>query len=373
MITKLPDGRYAVRVRVGGKRPQLTFPTRKQALACERKWADEQLARRAGLPYQRDPVTFGELCDGYLATHQVSPRTIATIRERLKYSRAAFGSTLVRDLRPEEIARWNAQLRSKPTPGKKSSITRPTVLSPTTRAGALRAMRQVLAAGVRWDYLLRNPAGPGAVNMPPVPPKDIRPFESWGEVDAVAAKAGRYAALITFACATGLRPQEWMALQWRDVDLPKRQLRISRTVQNGKVAPGGKTDGSLRTVSLQRRAVDALQSLPRPIDGSTLIFQSPEGGLINLSNFRRRIWNGAVKDAGLQHRPLCETRHTYATLSLSAGVPMDWIAEALGHSDTRTTRKHYARFLPAADHRALALLDAFEAAPGREEDAADAG
>jgi hypothetical protein len=39
--------------------------------------------------------------------------------------------------------------------------------------------------------------------MPTVSPKEIKPFESWDDVYAVAEKAGSFGALIVFACATG--------------------------------------------------------------------------------------------------------------------------------------------------------------------------
>jgi integrase len=225
------------------------------------------------LPFEQGPLLYGDLCDRYLDQHQVGTVTMRTLKERLKYSRAAFGYTRVRELRSEEISRWNAKL----------------TLGPTTRGHALRAMRQVLEQGVRWGYAAHNAAGPQAVSMPIAPPKEIRPMESWDEVLAVAANAGDYQALIVFACATGLRPQEWQALQWWDIAFPNRSLRVQRTVQDGKVMASGKTEGSLRTVVLQQRAIDALQSLPRPIDSRTLVFPAPEGGVINLCNFRRRV------------------------------------------------------------------------------------
>jgi integrase len=62
-------------------------------------------------------------------------------------------------------------------------------------------------------------------------------------------------------------------------------------------------------------------------------------------------------------------RHTFATLALAAGVPIEWVAGQLGHSDIRITAKHYARFLPAANARAINALDSFEFASGRVQDA----
>jgi integrase len=40
-------------------------------------------------------------------------------------------------------------------------------------------------------------------------------------------------------------------------------------------------------------------------------------------------------------------RHTYGSLLAMKGVPLQVIAEALGHADTRVTQKHYAHLLPS--------------------------
>jgi integrase len=361
-VTRANNGtRYVARWWENGRKRQATFRTKKQAEDAERLGTDRQRARKHGLRFEAGPITYDDLCNRYLAQHQVSPRTIRTLGERLTYSRRSFGGQLVRDLRPEAISRWNASLP----------------LAPTTRGHALRAARQVLAAGVRWEYLARNPAGPDAVQMPTASVTEITPFVSWEEVEAVAAHARWFGPLVIFACATALRPQEWQALRWSDLDVGNRLCRVMRTVQDGKVASAGKTNGSLRTVVLQQRALNALAELPRPLDSRQLVFPAPEGGIVNLSNFRNRVWRPALEAAGLDYRPLYECRHTFATLCLSAGVPIEWISKQMGHTSIRTTLKHYARFLPAADARALAALDSFEhprgASDGREMDARSRG
>jgi len=40
-------------------------------------------------------------------------------------------------------------------------------------------------------------------------------------------------------------------------------------------------------------------------------------------------------------------RHSYASLLASAGVPLAFVAEALGHSDSRITQRHYAHLSPS--------------------------
>jgi len=40
-------------------------------------------------------------------------------------------------------------------------------------------------------------------------------------------------------------------------------------------------------------------------------------------------------------------RHTYGSALAQNGVPLQVIAEALGHADTRITSKHYAHLMPS--------------------------
>jgi integrase len=40
-------------------------------------------------------------------------------------------------------------------------------------------------------------------------------------------------------------------------------------------------------------------------------------------------------------------RHTYGSLLAMRGVPLQVIAEALGHADTRITSRHYAHLMPS--------------------------
>jgi len=64
--------------------------------------------------------------------------------------------------------------------------------------------------------------------------REQRPFESWAELDAVAANLSpRYRPTVMFAAATGLRPAEWLALEWQvDVETansrPPRQQTASK-------------------------------------------------------------------------------------------------------------------------------------------------
>lgn len=224
-----------------------------------------------------------------------------------------------------------------------------------------------------WSHVLQNPARSFRPTTNTAG-KKISPFESWAEVEAVAARAGHYGPPVRFACATGLRPQEWAALRWLDVDLAAGTLRVQRTIQAGEVTEAvAKTRHSLRTVLLQDRAVEVLRGLPTPLRRDQFLFTDESGNRINTASFRRNVFNAAVTAAGLSPRSPKEMRHTFATLALARGAQLQDVARQLGHTDIKTTLDYYVRWLPAMDERFLEALNAAgDASPMRRDEAASA-
>jgi integrase len=78
----------------------------------------------------------------------------------------------------------------------------------------------------------RNPAKLAGRNRKPAP-RPVRAF-SLAEVDAIAAELSPlYSPLPVFVAATGLRPEEWQALERRDLDRRAGVLSVRRTVSSG--------------------------------------------------------------------------------------------------------------------------------------------
>lgn len=111
-------------------------------------------------------------------------------------------------------------------------------IPPGHRFAATQALRQVLGRAVVWGMIDVNPAKRG-VDNPQRRRTEKRPFESWAELEAVAAGLGpRYGPMVIFAAATGLRPGEWIALERRDIDLDERSpTSIGPSPRAGSSAP----------------------------------------------------------------------------------------------------------------------------------------
>lgn len=314
-----------------GRSPQRTFKRKGDAEEYEAELIRNRQRGRAGLDAAKPAITYKELVELWRANFAPSDWREAMV----KYSVAKWGKAPLYTIQPERVGSWIATLESKS--GK--------TLSEKTRAHVLETMRQVLNAGVEWGYLEKSPARPGAFR----PPKKnsrlrpIRPFESWDEVERVAAACEELktttGAFVRLCCATGLRcPGEVMTMLWKDID-----------VRNKHVKAGSKTDAGQRTVPLSAEALRSLAELPRSIDGRVFRFDYHE--------WRKTQWKLALANVGLEERTPYEMRHTFATLALAAGAAIDDVATVMGHEDIAVTYRYYRKWIKTSAERLRLTLD----------------
>jgi integrase len=134
-------------------------------------------------------------------------------------------------------------------------------------------------------------------------------------------------------------------------------VTVRREYVDGKLKPYGKTSRYLRALPLPLRAAEALAEHPARID-TPLLFPTTRGGHIDLAMWRWREWYPALRAADLEKRTPYSLRHTYASLSIAAGVSLFELSRFMGTSPAMLD-KTYGHLLPDALERGRTALDSF--------------
>lgn len=183
------------------------------------------------------------------------------------------------------------------------------------------------------------------------PKSQIEPFsidEVWQFIHGVRADYKNYYIVRFF---TGMRTSEIDGLTWEHVDFERKEIRIRQALVNG-VMSEPKTLESNREIMMSPFVFEALKAQYQVSYGkSKFVFCNHQGEPLDYHNVNRRIWHPTLKNLGLKSRNAYQTRHTAATLWLSAGEAPEWIARQMGHVNTMMLFKVYSRYVPNATRR----------------------
>ena len=222
-----------------------------------------------------------------------------------------------------------------------------------TIANNLSVLNIALVAAKKEGLIKINPLDDFTFERKEPPKKDlVDPFTQDEQEAIVAASPGHLGNLIQFAFWTGMRTSELCALRWSDINWDKSKIRVERAkTQYADEDETTKTFAGTRQVKLLSPALDALNRQKeltfkneRRIERH--IFLNPFNELPWKGDDPiRKAWSIALRKAGVRYRNPYQTRHTYASLMLSAGELLPWISSQMGHSTTAQTTKAYARYI----------------------------
>jgi integrase len=188
-----------------------------------------------------------------------------------------------------------------------------------------------------------------------LPKADEQPPKAWrqDEVDRLLTEVagGIHEAWLIFSLGTGVRLGEARALLWSDVDLVARTAVIRRSADNRDGRIGPTKTRKVRTIDLADEVIPYLaEHRKRQAPGELLVFG--HNGRPYDSNAPRRWLGLRCKAAGIRVLPPHATRHTFCSLALEAGVPVQDIAKQLGHT-VQTMLRTYAWYIGDNQRRAV--------------------
>ena len=144
---------------------------------------------------------------------------------------------------------------------------------------------------------------------------------------------------------TGIRIGELCALQWDDVDLDRKELHITKTLQRISLGNGTtkiqigtpKSRTSIRIVPMPEFICQYLMQFK---GFHTAYLLSGNGTPIEPRTMQNRF-KSVLKECGIREIKFHGLRHTYATLCIERGFDPKALSEILGHSDVNITLNRY--------------------------------
>ncbi len=359
------DGRWIGAVSLGydeGGRSVRKTVSAKTAEGVRRKLREIQRQVDEGLPPPDDRMTIKQLLTRWeedVLRHQVARSAYDNYKSLADHHIGpTLGRKRVSKLTPADV---DALVSAKLDAG----------LSVSTVRRIRSILSQALDQAVRWGVVSRN-----VVTMTRGPKGSRGEGRTFTPAQAknllAAAQGDRLEALYVTMLYTGLRPGEALGLEWGAVDLAagivtvkKALKRVGTKLTLGEV----KTARSRRAVNLPRPVINALreqkrrQAKDRLAAGSAwsdldLVFATEVGTPIDPSNLRRDF-KAVCERAGLGHWHPHELRHSAASLMLAQNVPLEVVADVLGHSSIRMTADVYGHIrAPQREAAAEAMAEA---------------
>lgn len=384
-IVKRGEGTWVVRIflgRDGGKRRYMNRTVHGTKKDAERV--------RTALMRERDLGTLAEPCrlslndflDQWLeksARPRVRERTYTDYVGLLNYYvRPKLGGRQLAKLTPLDIQGLYAAMQSEG-----ASKRKPKGLSARTVRYCHAVLRSALGQAVKWGMIQSNPA-----ELVDLPRQERREYVVLTKEQAAQflsyVRGKKYGIAFELALSTGMRPEEYLGLRWRDVDLKKGSVTIQKVLTYTKKPwklTDPKTTKSRRTIPLPASTVAALKahrvaqakdrlSYKGEYHDHGFVVAQPNGEPMQAAVLRRVHFRPALEKLEFPTAlRLYDLRHTCASLLLEAGENPKTISERLGHASVVLTLDVYSHLMPNAQRTASDRLEGILYSQGEAEEA----
>ncbi len=336
-IDKLPSGKYRARRAkiIGGElvRESKTFSRRAEA----QDW----------LRQNTEPAKSGTVAQWLdtwleLIKSEVAAKTYKANASPVKHTlKPKIGDVKLKELTSVAISRMLSKLAEER-------------MSQSERHRVGRVLRQALRSAVEHGQIPKSPMSGVKVPAPKHPEKRAMTREELATFLECADRNGRGYQFRLWA-DTGLRPGEFLALKWSDIDLERGAVSVKWNLEElSNTLKELKTKASRRVIRLAKSTVESCV-VARPLDADIFAPDS-HGGHFWASGWSK-VFRAIRKECGLDWVTPYTIRHTMATLLIQAGVPLKVVSERLGHESITTTLATYIHVMPNDQERAAVAMD----------------
>lgn len=267
----------------------------------------------------RKTILLADLIQEYLHECKLYHRSYASDKTHAKTFTKAFGKLAIDELTTADVEKWKRD--------------RLTVVAKATVSRDLAWLKRLYNVAMRDDKIRHNPAMP--VKLPKLNNARVRYFSEGELVALQQMMEPEDFEVLELAINTGLRRGELFGLMWRNIDF-----------RNGVVTIDRSKNGEKRYVALNHRVMAILRARQQRFKSDYIIPSRTLNTPACAHYFVSRIFNPALKLAGIHNFRFHDTRHTFASMLVMAGVDLRTVQELMGHKTISMTLR-YAHLAPA--------------------------
>ncbi len=242
-------------------------------------------------------------------------------------------------------------------------------LSARTVLALHRIIYSSLEQAVKWQLIMRNVAN--AVEPPKAKKYKAKYLTDKQTEDLIEGTKNTDIYIpILLAIYTGARRGEILGLNWNNVDLEKRIIKIENNLcatKNGLIIKQPKTNSGNRTIAISDSLVKILKrhkikqiknkmKLGEYYKDNNMVCCYEDGRLFNPKRFSAKF-HELLEDNNLPLIRFHDLRHSHASLLVKIGIEPKVISERLGHSNIGITMDLYSHLYEDADRE---VADMFE-------------
>jgi len=312
-----------------------------QAQEKARKWFNQFAHKQAGIHY--GPYTVQMAVDDYLAWFKINRKSYSRTKNIIEAQiLPMFGNKRVENLNANEIRRWHEEMVSTP-PRKRTRIGQQQQYFELDQSEeGVRKRKSTANRNLTYLKAILNKAYNDGKIAHDDAWRRIKPFSKvdsprveYLELDEITRLVNTCPVdlkqIVCGALYTGCRYNELTKMQAQDFrrDSMKVYVKPSKSGKPRHVTLGGEGAEFFEQQCLGKKATD-------------LVFTKASGEEWGRSHQQRPL-KEALKAASITKDVNFHTlRHTHASQLAMRDVPLQVIAQQLGHSDTRIVEKHYA-------------------------------
>lgn len=271
-------------------------------------------------------MTLGEVFDWFLQLPEVQELdAYKRFRSQITALRRLINpGQLIRDLNVGQLEIYIRERLKEPSPSKPGQN-----IAPKTVKEELNLLRNVMNRALRYEVISSVPIQ----RYPSLKIDNVRKrvFEEQEFERLISVCPLWLRRIVLMAWGTGMRQNEIIQLEWREVDLKEGFVRLS--------ASKTKTDEA-RSVRLLPEIVEMLRGIPRQIHTPRVFLSITGKPIQNWDGRCTSAWKKALKAADIQDATFHDLRHDFVTRAMRNGNASHVVMKQVGHKSDSMLRRY---------------------------------